>query len=408
MGEGMVIVGAGEAGARAAIALREANWAGSITLIGDETHAPYERPPLSKAVITSEAPPTAPFILRDGQLKELSIVLECDAEATAIDRAAHNVTLADGRLVGYTRLLLATGSTARRLQLPLAGNVLYLRKFNDALAIRSRFRPGGRLVLIGGGFVGLELAASARARGVEVTVLEVAPRLLTRGVSSDMAEKIATKHRDAGVDLRVGVSVTAIESDGAGNSVLLSDGASIRCDCVVAGVGAAPDTRLAEKAGLAIENGIRVNAQLQTDDPDIYAAGDCCSFPHPLYGERRIRLEAWRNAQDQASVVARNLVGGQESHKAVPWFWSDQYDYTLQMAGLVDEGRTTVLRDLGEATLAFHLAEDGRLVAASGFGPLSKVARDIRLAEMLIAQGARPAETALAEPEVKLKSLLAS
>jgi 3-phenylpropionate/trans-cinnamate dioxygenase ferredoxin reductase component len=407
MGEGVVIVGAGEAGARTAIALREANWTGSITLIGDETHAPYERPPLSKAVITSEAPPIAPFIMRDGQLKEQNIVLECGAEATAIDRTAHKLTLADGRHLRYTRLLLATGSTARRLQLPLARGVLYLRKFDDALEIRSRFRPGGRLVVIGGGFVGLELAASARARGVEVTVLELAPRLLTRGVSSDMAEKIATKHRDAGVDLRVGVSVRAIESDGEGNSVLLSDGASIRCDCVVAGVGAAPDTRLADEAGLAIENGIRVNAQLQTNDPDIYAAGDCCSFPHPLYGERRIRLEAWRNAQDQASVVARNLVGGEEKYKAVPWFWSDQYDCTLQMAGLVDEGRRTVFRELGEATLAFHLDDDGRLVAVSGFGPLSKIARDVRIAELLIAQKARPADSALAEPGVKLKSLLA-
>jgi 3-phenylpropionate/trans-cinnamate dioxygenase ferredoxin reductase subunit len=407
MGEGVVIVGAGEAGARTAIALREANWTGSITLIGDETHAPYERPPLSKAVITSEAPPIAPFIMRDGQLKEQNIVLECGAEATAIDRAAHKVTLADGRHIRYTRLLLATGSTARRLQLPLARGVLYLRKFDDALEIRSRFRAGGRLVVIGGGFVGLELAASARARGVEVAVLELAPRLLTRGVSPDMAEKIATKHRDAGVDLRVGVSVRAIESDGEGNSVLLSDGASIRCDCVVAGVGAAPDTRLADEAGLAIENGIRVNAQLQTDDPDIYAAGDCCSFPHPLYGERRIRLEAWRNAQDQASVVARNLVGGEENYKAVPWFWSDQYDCTLQMAGLVDEGRKTVFRELGEATLAFHLDDDGRLVAVSGFGPLSKIARDVRIAELLIAQRARPADSALAEPGVKLKSLLA-
>jgi 3-phenylpropionate/trans-cinnamate dioxygenase ferredoxin reductase subunit len=204
------------------------------------------------------------------------------------------------------------------------------------------------------------------------------------------------------------VGIAAIESDGEGNSVLLSDGGRIRCDGVVAGIGAAPETRLAETAHLTIENGIRVDAQLRTDDPDVYAAGDCCSFPHPLYGDRRIRLEAWRNAQDQANVAARNLAGGQEVYSPVPWFWSDQYDQTLQIAGLVDEGRTTIERDLGEATLAFHLADDGRLVAASGFGPLSKVARDIRLAEMLIAQQARPAASALAAPNVKLKSLLAA
>jgi 3-phenylpropionate/trans-cinnamate dioxygenase ferredoxin reductase component len=324
----------------------------------------------------------------------------------AIDRAGHCITLADGRVLRYARLLLATGSAPRRLQLPGAQSVLYLRKFDDALVLRSRLRSGGRLVVIGGGFIGLELAASARARGVEVTLVELAPRLLTRGVSSDMAERIAAKHRDAGVDLRVGIGLAAIETEEEGHSVALSDGARIQCDAVVAGIGAAPETRLAERAGLTIENGIRVDAQLRTDDPDIYAAGDCCSFPHPLYSDRRIRLEAWRNAQDQANLAARNLAGGQESHKAVPWFWSDQYDHTLHIAGLVDEGRTTIVRDLGDATLAFHLADDGRLVAASGFGPISKVAKDIRLAEMLIARQARPAAAALAAPDVKLKSLL--
>jgi 3-phenylpropionate/trans-cinnamate dioxygenase ferredoxin reductase subunit len=408
MAEAIVIIGAGEAGARAAIALRETNWAGAITLIGDEAHPPYERPPLSKMVMTSEASPTVPFILREGQLNEQNITFERGAEATAIDREAHSVTLADGRLLRYERLLFATGSTARRLQIPAAHDVLYLRKFDDALAIRSRFRPGGRLVVIGGGFIGLELAASARTRGVEVTLLESAPRLLTRGVSSAIAENIAAKHRDAGVDLHVGVSLAAIESDREGNSVLLSNGARIQCDCVVAGIGAAPETRLAEKAGLTIENGIRVNAHLRTDDPDVYAAGDCCSFPHPLYADRRIRLEAWRNAQDQANVVARNLVGGEERYKTVPWFWSDQYDETLHIAGLVDEGNSTVRRDLGDAALEFRLADDGRLVAASGFGPISKVAKDVRLAEMLIAQQARPSAAALAAPDVKLKSLLAS
>jgi 3-phenylpropionate/trans-cinnamate dioxygenase ferredoxin reductase component len=408
MRDAMVIVGAGEAGARAAFALREAGWAGPVTLVGDEPHAPYERPPLSKAVITSESLPSAPFILREGQLEEHDVVLERGAKVTAIDRAAHRVTLADGRCLPYARLLLATGSTACRLQLPGAQHVLYLRNFDEALALRLRLKPGGRIVVIGGGFIGLELAASARARGVDVTLLELAPRLLTRGVSSQMAERIAAKHRDAGVDMRVGVGIAAIESDGEGNSVLLSDGARIRCDGVVAGIGAAPETRLAETAHLTIENGIRVDAQLRTDDPDVYAAGDCCSFPHPLYGDRRIRLEAWRNAQDQANVAARNLAGGQEVYGAVPWFWSDQYDQTLHIAGLVDEGRTTIERDLGEATLAFHLADDGRLVAASGFGPLSKVARDIRLGEMLIAQQARPAASALAAPNVKLKSLLAA
>jgi len=408
MREGVVIIGAGEAGARAAIGLREARWTGSITLFGDETHPPYERPPLSKAVLTASAPPAASFIIREGQLSELDIVLETGVAVTAIDRLAHSVTLADGRSFRYTRLLLTTGSTARRLQVPGSRRVLYLRRFDDAVSLHSRFRSGGRLVVIGGGFIGLELAASARAREVEATVLESAPRLLTRGVSAAIADKIAAKHRNAGVDLRVGVSLKSIESDDQGSAVLLSDGTIVRCDCVVAGIGAIPETTLAEKAGLSIENGIRVNEKLQTDDSDIYAAGDCCSFPHPLYENRRIRLEAWRNAQDQANLAARNLAGGQDSHSAVPWFWSDQYDETLHIAGLVDEGGTTVSRDLGDAMLEFCLTDDGRLVAASGFGPISKVAKDVRLAEMLIARRARPRGAELAAPEVKLKSLLSS
>src|ERR1700722_2619030 len=240
MRDGMVIVGAGEAGARFAFALREAGWAGPVTLVGDEPHAPYERPPLSKAVMTSESLPSAPFILRDGQLEENDVVLERGAKVTAIDRADHSVTLADGRRLPYARLLLATGSTARRVQLPGAQHVLYLRNFDEALALRLRLKPGGRIVVIGGGFIGLELAASARARGVDVTLLELAPRLLTRGVSSQMAERIAAKHRDAGVDIRVGAGIAAIESDGEGNSVLLSDGARIRCGGGVGGIGAAP------------------------------------------------------------------------------------------------------------------------------------------------------------------------
>jgi 3-phenylpropionate/trans-cinnamate dioxygenase ferredoxin reductase component len=404
----MIIVGAGTAGTRAAIALRDAGWVGAVTLVSNEAHAPYERPPLSKAVITAESPPSAPFILREGQLKEHGIIFESGAEVATIDRAAHSVTFVDGRVLRYVRLLLATGSAARRLRVPEVPDVLYLRKFDDALALRSRLPRGGRLVVIGGGFIGLEVAASARALGVEVTLLELASRLLTRGVSVDMAKRIADKHRSAGVDLRIGVSVIAVENDGDRKLLLLSDGARVQYDAVVAGIGAAPETTLAEKAGLKVENGIRVDAHLRTNDPDIYAAGDCCSFPHPLYNDRRVRLEAWKNAHDQANLAARNLAGGEESFNAVPWFWSDQYDRTLHIAGLVDEGRTTIIREMDDAMLAFHLNDHGTLVAASGFGPISKVAKDIRLAEILISRKARPAAAALAAPDVKLKSMLAA
>ena len=185
------------------------------------------------------------------------------------------------------------------------------------------------------------------------------------------------------------------------------DGSRIDCDCIIAGVGAIPETTLAAAAGLAIDNGIRVDKHLCTNDPDIFAAGDCCSFAHPLYGHRRIRLEAWRNAQDQGTLVAKNMIGIPSPHDAVPWFWSDQYELTLQIAGLADEGTMTVIRPLGEDTeIHFHLAQDGRLVAASGLGPNGAIARDIRLAEMLIARRSAPRADDLANPDVKLKSLL--
>ena len=406
---GMVIVGAGEAGARAAGALRENGWSGPVTLIGDEAHPPYERPPLSKAVMVADAEPPATFILSDEHIRDQNLDLLCGCPATAIDRARRAVILADGRRIPYQKLLLATGSEARRLSVEGAGpeNVLYLRKFSDALALRSRLRPGGHLVVIGGGFIGLEIAASARIRGCEVTLIELGPRLLTRGVPTQIADVIADRHRAAGVRLVLGARLARIETIGEEHAVLLEDGARIPCDGIIAGIGAIPETALAKASGLAVENGVCVDVTLRTSDPDIFAAGDCCSFPHPLYGGRRIRLEAWRNAQDQGALAAQNMLGADEPFATVPWFWSDQYDLSLQIAGLPDEGADTVARDLGDgARMYFHRAEDGRLVGVSAVGPISRVARDVKLAEMLIARRARPDPADLASPDVRLKSLL--
>jgi 3-phenylpropionate/trans-cinnamate dioxygenase ferredoxin reductase component len=285
--------------------------------------------------------------------------------------------------------------------------VLYLRTFTDALAMRARLAPGIRLVIIGGGFIGLEIAASALERGCSVTVVEMAPRILGRAVPAEVAAVVAEAHAAAGIRLIVGIGITAIERSGAETVVVLADGARLACDAVIAGIGAVPETALAERAGLAIENGVRVNGQLMTDDPDIYAAGDCCAFPHPVFDGRRLRLEAWRNAQDQGNHAARAMLGATAAFEVIPWFWSDQHEQTLQIAGLPDEGDTTVTRDLGGTTLFFHL-KAGRLVGASAFGPIGKVAREIRLAEMLIARRARPTAAALADPAVKLKSLLAA
>lgn len=402
----MVIVGAGEAGAWAAITLREQGWDGPVTLIGAESRPPYERPPLSKAVLLAEAEPAPATVLDRDRAGALGIELILGTEVTAIDRTARSVTLAGGRALPYARLLLATGARPRRLALPGHEQALYLRRFEDTLALRPRLRPGARIAIIGGGFIGLELAAAASARGCAVTVIEALPRILMRGVPAELAAAIADRHRAAGVELRTGIGVERIEPDGA---VVLADGSRIAADTVIAGIGAVPETALAEAAGLAIDNGIAVDATLATSDPDIFAAGDCAACAHPLYPGRRIRLEAWRNALDQGVLAARAMLGRGEAIAAVPWFWSDQHELTLQIAGLADEGRTTVGRDLGDgARLLFHLAADGRLVAAGGLGPLGKIGREVRLAEMLIARRAAPDPGSLASPEVKLKSLLAA
>lgn len=404
----MVIVGAGEAGARAAGALRERGFPGSITLIGDEPHGPYERPPLSKAVMVADPVERPPFILDEARLAAQSITHLSQVRAARIDVAAHALSLNDGRTIPYTKLLIATGAGPRKLAIPGAtpDTVLYLRTFADALAIRETLRPGCRLAVIGGGFIGLEVAASAVGRGCRVTLIEMAPRILMRGAPRQIAERVMARHERAGVAFRLGVGIERIAREEGGDAVLLADGSRVDCDAIVAGIGAVPDTALAEASGLAVENGVRVDAHLRGSDPDVYAAGDCCSFPHPLYGGRRIRLEAWRNAQDQGRLAAANMLGGSETYATVPWFWSDQYDETLQVAGLSDEGDETVERDLGAGRLFFHLATDGRLVAASGIGPNGVIARDVRLAEMMIGKRLHPDRDALARPGTSLKSLL--
>lgn len=409
MRAGMVIVGAGECGGRAALALRELGFDGLVTLVGDEPHLPYERPPLSKEAMTGEAP-AIKAIASDELLAERSIRHIHSVQVVAIDRATHEVRLSDGSSLPYEKLLLATGSTPRRLPMPgLGARCVYLRTFNDALAIRAHLRAGNRVAIIGGGFIGLELAAAARKLGADVTVIEAQPRILMRGVPAEIAAIIHQAHEAEGVRVLTGQGIATIADDGAEVRITLADAREVVADLAVIGIGAVPVTALAAEAGLTIDNGIAVDAGLRTSDPDIFAAGDCCSFPLAVYGGRRVRLEAWRNAQEQGALAARNMLGAGEAHIAVPWFWSDQYGLTLQIAGLSDEGRSVVRRDLGDgAFILFHLAEDGRLVAASGIGPGNAVARDIRLAEMLIAKRATPDREALGSQAFKLKSLLAA
>ncbi|KAA1180482.1 ferredoxin reductase [Rhizobium tropici] len=404
---GIIIVGAGECGARTALSLRENGYRHTITLIGDEVHLPYERPPLSKQVLLDEAGPQAPAVLSDIVLGERAIRHIGGASASAIDTLGKQLILSDGRALSYGKLLLTTGAAPRRLpNAPTGGRIFYLRTIDDALALRPWIRADMHVAVLGGGFIGLEVAASARSRGAKVTVIESQERILKRGVPEPIAETIADLHRRNGVIVKCGVAVRGIEADERRVDISLFDGDLISADVLVVGIGAQPRTELAAQAGIAVDNGIAVNERLETSVTDIYAAGDCCSFPHPLYGGRRLRLEAWRNAQDQGMLAAANLEGAARNYHAVPYFWSDQYDHTLQIAGLVDEGRTVVRRDLGDgAFVLFHLDGEQRLVAASGVGPGNKIAKDIKLSEMLIAKRVVPPIEALAA-DVNLKSLL--
>jgi 3-phenylpropionate/trans-cinnamate dioxygenase ferredoxin reductase subunit len=405
--DSMVIVGGGQCGARAAHALRENGWNGAITLLGNEAMLPYERPPLSKAVLLGQRTADQCTIYDKAFYRDHRIDVHVDTAVTAINREERKVVLADGAIVGYHRLLIATGAEPRRFELSgwLAG-VHVLRSVTDAHAIADELRPGRRIVVIGAGFIGLEVASTAVARGCEVVVLEAAPRALMRAVPEVVADCLVERHRSMGVDVRFSVRITRMTGDTRVNGILLADGTIIPCDAVVVGIGVKPRVALAQAVGLDIENGIAVDSMLRTSDPAIYAAGDVCSFFHPLYG-RQIRLESWKNAEDQARIAARNMLGYEETCSAVPWFWSDQYDMTIQIAGLPALGTSTVVRETGASSRVFFaLDADGVLVGASGVGQTDEIAKDVRMAQELIARRAVVDPAQLADRTFKLRSLL--
>jgi 3-phenylpropionate/trans-cinnamate dioxygenase ferredoxin reductase subunit len=407
----LVIVGAGECGTRAAFALREAGHDGPVTLIGDEPHLPYERPPLSKAGLVAAAGVVPKLIADAAMLTAAGIELRRGVRVAAIDRAVRLLRTESGEDIPYDRLLLATGSRPRRLRQDGADlpHVHYLRTLADAAALRARLRPGARVLIVGAGFIGLELAAAARHLGCAVTVVEMLPRLLARLVPAEIADILADRHRAEGVAILAGTPIARIDTAPGSVRLTLADGRRLEGDLLVAGIGATPLTELAAAAGLALDNGIAVDARMRTADAAVFAAGDCCSFPLPLYGGRRVRLESWRSAQELGTLAARSMLDLAEDHASVPWFWSDQSDQGLQIAGLPDMGVTAVRRGLGGGVLLlFHLAADGRLVAASGIGPGTAVGRDIRLAELLIARRAGPDPADLANPAIRLKTLLSA
>jgi 3-phenylpropionate/trans-cinnamate dioxygenase ferredoxin reductase subunit len=403
-----VIVGAGECGARAAFALREKGFGGQIVLVGSEALAPYERPPLSKDGLRLSSEPK--YVAAPERYFEAGIELRTGITVAHVDVEARSIVLSNDEVIAYDKLLLATGAAPRAFPnvAGVGGRIRTLRTHADADALREQLRPDRHIAIIGGGFIGLELAATARKMGAKVTVIEGLPRILSRGVPAEIADVLALRHGEEGVGIRCGETILSLQEDmDAARIVLASE--TIEADLVLVGIGARPNTGLAATAGLATDNGIAVNERLETSATDIFAAGDCCSFPLALYGGRRVRLESWRNAQEQGTLAAANMLGAGETISAVPWFWSDQYDLTLQIAGLADDAAMVLRRDLPEdAFLLFHLDATGRLIAAAGIGRGNAVARDIRLAEMLIAAEARPDPAALVTSDIKLRSLLAA
>lgn len=402
----MVIVGAGQAGGRAALTLRAEGHPGPILLLGSEAQAPYERPPLSKGFLTGERSLASFTFATPEALHEADVEFRAGAEVVAIDRDRRTVRLRDGEEIAYARLLLATGRAPRRLAIPedVTTSVHVLRDLEDAERLRAMLVPGTRLVIVGGGFIGLEVAASAVGLGAQVTVIELAPRLLARCVPEPIAGFLHERHVRAGVDVRLGRSIVRFAGAGEAVALTLDDGAVVTADAVLVGIGAEPRTALAQAAGLAVDRGILVDATLATSDPLIFAAGDVTAVRNG--GASPVRLESWKNAEAQGALAARNMLGAGEALRETPWFWSDQYELTLQIAGWPERGARTVAREVGpEARLLFHLDDAGRIVGVSGVGPAS-LSRDAKLAQMLLERGAAPDPAALADPATRLKALL--
>jgi len=338
--ETFVIVGAGLAGAKAAEALREQGFDGRLILIGAETHRPYERPPLSKGYLAGADEREKIFVHPEGWYAEHDVEYRPGRTVTRLDRGAAQVELDDGDLIGYDKVLLCTGSGPRRL--PIAGaaadGVHYLRSVDDSDALREVIAKSSRLVMIGAGWIGLEVTAAARQAGVEVTVVETAELPLLRVLGAEVAQVFADLHREHGVNFRFNTSIAQIDTAaGRATGVTLGDGSRIEADAVLVGVGAVPNTALAEAAGLSVDNGVLVDVGLRTEDPNVFAAGDIANAQHPLL-RRRIRVEHWANALKQPATAATSMLGGAGSYAELPYFFTDQYDLGMEYVGYVEPG----------------------------------------------------------------------
>lgn len=396
---GVVIVGAGQAAASVAAKLRALGYAEPITIVGDEPVAPYQRPPLSKAYLLGQMP-LERLLLRSPEFwAEQRVGLRLGARTAAIERAAKRVTVG-GEAMPYDQLVLATGAIPRRLPASMGGNlaqVHVIRNLADVDSMAPSMRPGARLVVIGGGYIGLEAAAVARKLGLSVVLVEAAPRILGRVASAETADAIRALHIAHGVEIVEGVGIARIAGDFAVRAVELVDGRSLPADLVIVGIGVAPASELAAAAGLAMDNGIAVDAEGRTTDPAIWAVGDCASFP---YGTGRLRLESVGNAIDMAECVAANIMGAARAYVPKPWFWSDQYDTKLQIAGL-NTGYDHVVTRRAEGFSVWYY-RGGTLLAVDALND----ARAYMIGKRLIEAGRSPLAELVADPATDIKGLL--
>jgi len=403
MTETVVIVGAGHAAGQAVATLKQRKFGGKIVLIGDEPHLPYQRPPLSKKFLAGEMPPERLYFKPASFYDDDNIDVRLDTRVESIDRDARRLRTEAGDDITYDKLILALGSRARRVPVPGASlpGVHYLRSIADVDAIRAGVTKSKRMVIVGAGYIGLEVAAVCRQLGVDVTVIEMADRVMSRVVSPNVSDFYQLEHANQGVKLMLATGLEAFAGKRRLKLVITDTGHTIRTDFAVVGVGVLPNTELAEAAGLEVENGIVVNDQCQTADTNVFAIGDCTSHPNDIY-QRRLRLESVHNALEQAKTAADNICGITTHYSQVPWFWSDQYDLKLQIAGLSQNYDQVVLRgDPAARSFACLYLRESKLIAVDAIN----APRDFMQSKALIAKRAECDPETLADTGVALKDL---
>ena len=401
-----IIIGASHAAAQLAPSLRQEGWEGKIIVIGDETHLPYHRPPLSKGFLAGDKSADDLLIRHQAMYEKADIEFMLGTRVESIDRNQKTVTLSHGETLSYDKLAICTGSRVRKVSLPgseLEG-IHYLRDLYDVEQIRPYVVSGKSAVIVGGGYIGLETAASLKKLGMNVTVLEMAPRVLARVTAPELSEFYTRIHGEEGVEIKTGIAVSGFEGSTRVERVICADGVSFDADLVVIGVGIIPNVELAEAAGITVDNGIVVDEYARTNDPDIVSAGDCANGPNEYYNIR-LRLESVPNASEQAKSAAASICGKDKVYKALPWFWSDQYDLKLQIAGLSQGYDQVVIRgdkDNGRSFAAFYLKE-GKLISADCVNR----PQEFMISKRVISEGGNVDVAKLADESLTPKEMIA-